>query len=301
MTTSSPTGIVVNIQKFSVHDGDGIRTVVFLKGCPLHCAWCSNPETQSFRPEHGFLPLRCISPAVCGRCLNACHTGAIHLKNGVLCFDSSRCVQCMACVRQCPGQAHVTYGERWSVEDVLRKVEEDRLFYEHSQGGLTLSGGEALAQSEFALALLREARSRHIHTAIETCGHVSWKVLEEACRFLDQLLFDVKSADPQKHKMFTGVDNTLILQNLRLVTECFPDLPVTVRTPVIPGFNDTGDDIAAIRRLLPGASRLRYELLPFHRMGEPKYAALGRRYDYAGITPDSEYDARMQELRRIAN
>ncbi|WP_298068976.1 glycyl-radical enzyme activating protein [uncultured Mailhella sp.] len=295
------TGTVVNIQKFSVHDGDGIRTVVFLKGCPLRCSWCSNPETQSFRPEHGFLPLRCISPSVCGRCFETCTTEAMHVSDGVLSFDSSRCLQCMECVRNCPGQAQVTYGELLSVEEVLQKVEEDTLFYEHSHGGMTLSGGEALAQPEFALALLREAHRRHIHTAIETCGCIPWHILEDACRYLNQLLYDVKCIDPLRHKEFTGQDNALILENLHKVAEHFPELPITVRTPVIPGFNDTCKAIAAIKQHLPNKGRITYELLPFHRMGESKYAALGRGYDYANITPDSQYDERMQELQRIAH
>ena len=243
MLDRQQTGIVFNVQKFSVHDGEGIRTLVFLKGCPLHCPWCSNPESQRREPERAYNPTRCLTAAVCGRCAKACPTGAVSIVGGLVCFDRSKCTGCNACVRACPSGAQTVYGETQSVDQILSRVEEDGVFYTRSGGGLTLSGGEALAQPDFALALLREAKKRHIHTTIETCGHYPTDVLDQACRVLDALIFDIKCLDSARHKKATGVGSELILKNIGHVFEHFPELPVLIRTPVIPGFNDTEEDI----------------------------------------------------------
>lgn len=297
MTDAHVQGIVFNIQKFSVHDGVGIRTLVFLKGCPLRCRWCSNPESQNLKPEHAFNPTRCLTAKVCGRCLQACKTGALTLVNDLICFDSRKCEHCFACVRACPSGAESAYGETMSVEQVLAKVEQDGVFYNRSGGGMTLSGGEALMQHEFANALLREARHRHIDTCIETCGCYPYEHLREACRHLNKLIFDIKSLNADKHKEFTGVDNALILQNFQKVCEEFPNLPMRVRTPVVPGFNDTEDDILAIREFIPRRPNIEYELLAYHRMGQPKYGYLGRPYALEGVTLDEQ---RMEQLRALA-
>lgn len=287
MLDKDQTGIVFNMQKFSVHDGKGIRTLVFLKGCPLRCRWCSNPESQRTRPERAFNPTRCLTAEVCGRCAAACPSGAIVVVNGMLCNDRSKCAECFQCVDACPSGAQSLYGETLSVDDVLRRVEEDGVFYHRSGGGLTLSGGEAMMQPAFALALLREAHVRRINTVMETCGQYVWEYLEEACRNLNSLIFDIKHISSEKHRAFTGAGNETILGNFRRVCEIFPELPILVRTPVIPGFNDTEEEITAIRNFIPRRANLRYELLPYHRMGQPKYAYLGR--DYAmksAVLPD---------------
>ncbi|MBO4335293.1 MAG: glycyl-radical enzyme activating protein [Desulfovibrio sp.] len=297
MNDEAVSGIIFNIQKFSVHDGEGIRTLVFLKGCPLHCAWCSNPESQSAKPEHAFNPARCLTAEVCGRCLEACKHGALTLVNGMIMFDGSQCTQCFACARACPGEAQKVYGESKSVGEILDLVERDQTFYARSGGGLTLSGGEALFQHDFCLALLRAAKRRHINTAMETSAYAPYRYLEEACRHLDKLIMDIKCLDSVKHKTFTGVENTLILENFRRVCQDFPDLPILVRTPVIPGFNDNEDDIRAIRDFVPLKPTIEYELLPYHRMGQPKYGYLCRRYALEGKELDKKT---MQKLRAIA-
>ena len=297
MTDAQVKGTVFNIQKFSVHDGEGIRTLVFLKGCPLHCLWCSNPESQNIKPEHAFNPSRCLSAQVCGRCLKVCPTGALGLVEGIILHDRSRCTECMACVHACPSGAQSIYGESMSVEQVLNKVEEDGVFYHRSGGGMTLSGGEALTQHEFAHALLREGKRHHINTTIETCGCYPYGHLYEACKHLDKLIFDIKSLNPVKHKEFTGVDNALILKNFTAVCEDFPYLPILVRTPVVPGFNDSDDDILAIREFIPRRPNIEYELLTYHRMGQPKYSYLGRRYELDDVKAD---EARMERLRELA-
>ena len=291
-------GLIFNIQKFSVHDGEGIRTLVFLKGCPLRCLWCSNPESQSGKPEHAFNPQRCLTAALCGRCLKACKTGALELVNDMIMFDLRKCKECFACHEVCPSGAQQVYGEERSVGEILDKVERDSVFYARSGGGMTLSGGEALFQHEFALALLRAAKKRRIDTAIETCGYYPYEYLQEACKSLNKLIIDIKSMDPEKHKLFTGVDNTRILENFRRVCEEFSDLPILARTPVIPGFNDTEEEIQAIRDFIPQKPNIQYELLAYHRMGQPKYMYLCRRYPYEGKQLDN---ARFKKLQEVAN
>ncbi|MBQ7617292.1 MAG: glycyl-radical enzyme activating protein [Desulfovibrio sp.] len=291
-------GLIFNLQKFSVHDGGGIRTLVFLKGCPLRCAWCSNPESQSGLQEHAFNPSRCLTAAVCGRCLKACTHGALELVNEMIMFNQTKCVQCFACAKACPSEAQKVYGDVVKVADVLDKVERDGVFYARSGGGMTLSGGEALFQHEFALALLRAAKRRHIDTAIETCGYYPYEYLAEACHNLNTVIFDIKCLDSEKHRKFTGVSNERILENCQKMIHDFPDLPILLRTPVIPGFNDTEEDIRAIRKFIPRRANVQYELLPYHRLGQPKYGYLARRYALAGQELDKNL---FKKLKTIAN
>ena len=297
MIDANVSGIVFNVQKFSVHDGQGIRTLVFLKGCPLRCKWCSNPESQRLQPEMAFNATRCLTAEVCGRCARACPTGAITVQDGLLRIDRSLCKHCFSCAAACPSGAQNLYGESMTVDQVLNRVEEDGVFYSRSGGGLTLSGGEALMQHEFALAMLREARRRHINTAIETCGCYPYEHLQEAARNLNMLIMDIKCMDSAKHKEFTGVDNALILENFRRVCEEFPNLKILARTPVIPGFNDTEEDIRAIRKFIPRRDNISYELLAYHRMGQPKYEYLGRRYE---MKDAALADGLIERLRDIA-
>ncbi len=299
MLDEKQTGIVFNIQKFSVHDGQGIRTMVFLKGCPLRCPWCSNPESQHREPERAYNPTRCLTANVCGRCIEACPSGALRVIEELICFDRRRCILCGLCVSACPTGAQSVYGQLRSVGDILDQVEKDDVFYNRSDGGMTLSGGEPLAQADFALALLREARRRQIHTTIETCGHCPTELLDRACRHLDALIFDIKSLDSEKHKRFVGVGNELILRNIEHVWTHFPLLPVLIRTPVVPGFNDTAEEILNIRKMLPQRTNVCFEPLTYHRMGQPKYAYLGRDYPLEGIHPDEGFMKRLRERLKM--
>lgn len=274
---SKQQGIVFNIQNYSVHDGAGIRTLVFLKGCPLRCKWCSNPESQNREPELAFNPGKCLTTEKCTRCVNGCPSGALGAsENRMPLFDIEKCLCCHTCADMCPSNALNVYGELMSVDEVISKVEKDSPFYSRSGGGMTLSGGEPLAQGSFATALLQEARKRRLHSTIETCAHCSWETLAEACANLDALIMDIKCMDNSKHKDFTGVGNKLIIENFAKVCEFFPDLSIMVRTPIIPGFNDSAEDIRAILEFLPERKGLSYELLPYHRFGQPKYDYLGR-------------------------
>ena len=272
------TGCVFNIQKFSVHDGPGIRTIVFLKGCSMRCWWCSNPESQKFEPEMAYNDRRCLGLSQCVRCVEACTANAITRdENDKVCIDRSRCEGCPRyCVDACPAQSIITYGETKSVEDVLAVVEQDAAFYARSSGGITLSGGEPLLQREFMLALLREAKRRRINTSMETCGLAPRENLRDACEHLDSILFDIKTLNPVKHLEQTGAPLEPVLANFTRMMENYPHLAVHVRTPIIPGFNDSVEAIMAIARLVRQYPNADYELLPYHRLGTAKYPFLGR-------------------------
>ena len=292
-------GLVFNIQKYSVHDGPGIRTIVFLKGCPLSCRWCSNPESQSFKPELAFNAGRCLGFEQCDRCLKACPRQAITSQDGKPRFDRTLCAGCeRPCVDACPASGVIAYGRPRTVDEVLRLVEQDGQFYARSGGGLTLSGGEPLAQPEFALALLREAKRRRIDTSLETCGHVPWPVLAQAAALLDSIMFDMKSLDPARHLEGTGMPPGQALENLRRLVVEYPGLPVHVRTPVIPGFNDREEDIEAMCAFLADMPSADYALLPYHRLGTQKYHFLGREAPMGEAALPAEAFARLEALAR---
>ncbi|NNE18429.1 MAG: glycyl-radical enzyme activating protein [Myxococcales bacterium] len=295
-----PKGLVFNIQKFSLHDGPGIRTIVFLKGCPLACIWCSNPEGQSASQELTLSADRCMGVEDCDRCVVVCLEKAIGRdENGALQIDRVSCDGCGDCAYVCPPKALEVSGQWVGVDEVIRIVEEDDAFYARSGGGLTLSGGEPLAQGVFVRSLLTAARSRGIDTAIETSGLCNWKTLLDVAPLADRIFFDLKCIDPQKHERLTGVSNRKILENFRRLRAEFPENDVVVRTPVIPGFNDSEAEIGAIAGFVHeagGASA--YELLPYHGLAEPKYAKLGKRYGLGQLETPS--DQRMIALQRTA-
>jgi pyruvate formate lyase activating enzyme len=298
-------GNVFSIQKYSVHDGPGIRTVVFLKGCPLRCAWCSNPESQLLTPELAYNRNKCLGLDKCVRCVKVCEAGALtEDAEGKLSIDRTLCTQCQKCAAACPAGAMITYGEETSVDAALRRVEEDGLFYSRSGGGMTLSGGEPFLQAEFATALLREAQNRCINTAVESCGAASYDTFKDALQYVDTLMFDVKSLNDDKHREFTGHSNERILHNLRRIREDYPSLAIRVRTPIIPGFNDTEDDVRSIiafLETLPG-DKVEYEILEYHRMGQPKYESTGREYPLpADLKLDPTIFAPLKDLENAYN
>lgn len=265
-------GLVFNVQRFSVHDGPGIRTTVFLKGCPLRCAWCCNPESQSALPRVVFWEDRCIE---CDVCLAVCDRGAISLNaNGRKWVSPERCDLCGRCLEECFSGALEHIGRLATVEEVLAEVEQDRPFYEGSGGGVTLSGGEPLAQPAFARRLLRAFRERRIHTAVETCGYAPWDVWEALLPYVDLVLYDIKHMDPVRHEQLTGISNALIIDNLRRLSQTA--VKVVVRWPVVPGCNDDTPTQEALAELLLELGTVReVHLLPYHRFGRPKYQRLG--------------------------
>ena len=298
-------GLIFNIQKYSVHDGPGIRTNIFFKGCPLRCRWCSNPESQTGLPEVAVNATRCIGGDKCGQCTAACPHNAITLSGPARTpvIDREQCSpqNCgHLCVKACPAGALKLFGRSVSLEDVLAEVETEEVFYQRSQGGMTLTGGEPLAQPAFLLALLREASRRYINTAMETCGKAPYEHLREAASLLDTLIYDIKHSAPGAHARHTGQDNAAILANLRSVAAEFPELRILVRTPVIPGVTDdpgTIRDICAVVGSLPGETRISYELLPYHRLGAQKYVQLSRAYPMGAARLDK---ARHAELLTVA-
>ena len=288
-------GTVFNIQNFSVHDGPGIRTIVFLKGCPLHCTWCSNPESQSLAQELAWSATRCMG---CYLCKESCPQQVIRLGDqGEIKINRDLCQKCFKCVDVCPTTALRVFGQKMSIEEVIREVEADSAFYRRSEGGMTLSGGEALQQGDFAINLLKEAKRHGIKTTVETCGFVPWSVLEQACQFLNTIIYDIKCLDSDKHKRNTGVGNELILSNFKEMCSHFPHLPVLARTPIIPGFNDTAEDVFEIVDFIKPSPNVNYELLAYHRLGEPKYTSLDREYPLGNIKLNEE---KFQELKSLA-
>ena len=297
----SKTGLVFNIQHYSVHDGPGIRTIVFVKGCPLRCQWCSNPESQQTQPQLGFNSNKCIGVKACFRCAEVCTYRAINLdphNSDKIMIDRDLCTECFACFNVCPSNALEIFGKPMTVDEVIQEVEKDSIFYARSGGGLTFSGGEPLMQADFVAATLKEARRRRIKTSIETCGYADWSSIEKVCAHLNTILWDIKCMDSDKHKKFTNVGNELILSNFNKLCEQFPDLTKLVRTPVIPGFNDTEEDIKAIVDFLKDKPNVKYELLPYHRLGQQKYTYLGEEYALAGVEPMDEH--KIKQLKEIA-
>jgi pyruvate formate lyase activating enzyme len=293
-------GYIFNIQHYSLHDGPGIRTMVFLKGCPLQCRWCSNPESQKSHPELAYNKTKCIGLQECGRCVAACPHEAIQICDSGIHIVRENCRECFRCVDECPSTALYVFGMLKSVDEILKIVEADGAFYARSGGGLTLSGGEPFMQADFTIALLQEAKRRRINTAIETSGYTEWPTLEKACKYLDTILFDIKSMNNDRHIEFTNVSNKVILNNFKKLCNKFPELSILVRTPVIPSFNDTVEDITDIVNHIKDKSNVDYEILPYHRLGEPKYNYLDRKYSLNGIKLEVEKEKCLHEVVKNA-
>ena len=266
-------GIVFDIQRFSIHDGPGIRTIIFLKGCPLRCRWCSNPESQKMKPELMYRSDQCIR---CGSCFKVCKVGAINLGKEYI-VDREKCTSCGECVLVCPGSALLMKGKTMTVEEVIKEARKDSIQYYRSDGGITLSGGEALVQSEFAKELFKACKAQGWHTAVETEGYTNEEVIRDVMPYVDLVMLDIKSVDPKKHVEFTGVDNKTILRNAKIIQEI---TNTVIRIPVIPEFNASREEITDIIKFvktLPNVKKV--HLLPYHRYGENKYKLLNREYE----------------------
>src|SRR5512139_182059 len=299
------TGLVLNIQHFCTHDGPGIRTNVFLKGCSLRCKWCSNPESIDPKPELGYKEKLCLGEKQCGFCLkNVCPESAIYVVGeGDRADDKVRinwdlCTNCGKCVPVCPSSALYMFGQEMTAEQVLDEVEQDSSFYRESGGGITLSGGECQLQPDFAAALLEGAHKRGINTAIETAFNVPWAFVEKVLSHVDTVLHDIKLTDPERHRKWVGVDNVRIRANLIRAYETFPDKTFIARTPLIPGVNDDEEHIrATLAFIKPYKNVIDYELLPYMRFGESKYGFLGAVYEMMDFTsPSPETLKRLQAI-----
>jgi pyruvate formate lyase activating enzyme len=277
-----PNAIITNIQGFSIHDGPGIRTVVFFKGCPLSCCWCANPECISQKPQMGFLSTLCKS---CGKCRDVCENLAISYGEGDHRIDYSLCMACGKCKESCYYGALVRYGDVMTVAEVWDAVRRDKIFYDTSGGGVTVSGGEPLLRPGFIRELFELCREEGINTCIETCGFADSKAFQEVFSVTDHFLFDLKLMDSDDHRRYTGAPNNTILKNAELLLKIGAD--VIFRQPLIPGINDSMMNIEATAEFLNcyGKGGAKLELMPYHRLGQSKYAALHMFYDVEGIRP----------------
>ena len=281
-------GLIYNIQRYSIHDGPGIRTTVFLKGCALRCLWCQNPESIKSLPEIGY------SESKCGKdytCVKACTRKALKIveEDQPIHIDRKICRTCKeySCADACHNRALRIIGEYRTVEYVINQIEQDALFYRNSNGGVTLSGGEPLNQPHFTLNLLKECQERGFHTILDTSGHADWDILKEVLKFVDLVLYDIKCLNTEDHLRLTGVSNEQILQNLKsIVIETHN--AVIARIPVIPGYNDSETNITETAKFLKDIGLEEVNLLPYHRLGIGKYKIVGKRYPLKEIGVPSE-------------
>lgn len=274
-------GTIFNIQRFSTEDGPGIRTTVFMKGCPLSCLWCANPESQAFEPQVAHRDSKCRG---CGACTQQCpqHAISVIMENGTphSVIDRTRCVNCGSCVTACTaGSLHI-YGERKTVGEVFNEVKKDAGYYDNSGGGLTISGGEPMMQSDFVAALFARCRRLGIPTALDTCGYYPTEMIDKLDGLVDLVLFDLKLMDSEQHRKYTGVDNALIFRNLERYHQM--DAEIFIRIPLIPGVNDTEENLTATAKFISAFDpALHIDLLPYHNYGINKFASLDRRYELA--------------------
>lgn len=288
--------LITDIQRFSLHDGPGIRTTIFFKGCNLACDWCHNPETIQAKPELMHYTEKCIS---CGECLKVCPTRACHLDKAQIVIARELCLKCLKCAAVCPSGALTGVGKQMSVEEIMDEIRQDRIYYVFSGGGVTISGGEAMCQAEFLKQILICCNSEGIKTALETNLHYPYEILQPLLEYLDLLMFDIKTSSPELHRQHTGHSNRQILANLAHLSSI--PLPKIVRTPLVPGVNDNPEEISAIADLIANQPGLMYyELLNYNPLGHGKRTALGWK-------SQSDLDqrrplpaARLEQLRQAA-
>lgn len=285
-------GIIFNIQRYSIHDGPGIRTTIFLKGCPLNCWWCQNPESQSSGQEMVFWGDRCIG---CRACSTICPSNAIQIKNYIPITEKEKCILCGKCIEKCPALAREMIGETLTTKEVIKEIEKDLIFYEESGGGVTFSGGEPLGQSEFLERLLNACREKKIHTAVDTSGYISWEILNKINPKVDLFLYDLKLMDNERHKKYTGVSNEIILENLEKLSSVHNN--IFIRFPVIPGINDDYQNIKEMGKFLSSLKIAQVNLLPYHYIGIDKYRRLGRNCKLVTTQPPSK--EKLSEISEI--
>lgn len=301
-------GIVFNIQRFTVHDGPGIRTEVFLKGCPLRCLWCDNPESFHFYQEVGVFSQRCIGIDKCGRCLDACSISKegksifIIKENKIAGINREICTNCLKCAEVCPANALIIWGKSMTINEVMSEIMRDLPFYEKSNGGVTISGGDPLVQWKFTLELLKECKKRGLHTCVESELHTNWEIIEKILPYTDLFLTDIKHMDPVKHKEYTGVSNWLILENIKKLAKL--GKPIVIRIPVIPGLNDSIENIRKTSEFIVqelGATVKQVQLLPYHTLGHPKYESLDLKYplENLNVPPKQQFKEHIDYLAEI--
>ena len=285
--------LVLSISRMTVHNGPGIRTLILFKGCPLRCVWCSTPESQSSEPEVSFRLDRCIR---CGCCAAVCPEGAIDITRDTARIDRALCTVCGKCAEVCSAEAITILGKWMTVQELVREVAKDKVFHKHSGGGVTISGGEALLDPEFTLELVRALVEDGVSVGVDTSGQVPWASIEQLLPYVDFFLWDIKHMDPERHKELTGASNELILRNLRAVSE--RGTPIYLRIPIMPGLNDSPENIAATCEFARGLSSLvEVDLLPLHHLGKARYDSLDRPYPIADLrlVPDPV----IQELKAL--
>jgi len=286
-------GLIFNIQKFSIQDGPGIRTTVFMKGCPLKCPWCSNPEGMSPDPEIMTHDAKCIG---CGKCAEACPTGAISFTEQGRLIDRTLCNNCLECANVCPAKAIEAKGELKTVDEVFEVAAQDEPFYRNSGGGITVSGGEALLQWEFTRAFLKRCKEANFHTALDTTAYCKWEHMEKVLEYTDLILFDLKNMDSKKHKEKCGVDNQLILENLEKASK---KTKIWLRLPLIPGYNDSEEDMRRVAELAKRINAEKVSLLPYHEYGRQKYPRVGKEYSFCEadiLSPEDEIVTRSKKI-----
>ncbi|MCK5299134.1 MAG: glycyl-radical enzyme activating protein [Candidatus Heimdallarchaeota archaeon] len=287
-------GLIYDIQRFAIHDGPGIRTLVYMKGCPLKCLWCSTPQTQKSSPEILYIEPNCKK---CLHCVDECPKKAIKFTDKEkIKIDRKLCNTCGQCVDTCPNQALKLVGDQRTVEELYKDVMKDNPFYRRSNGGVTIGGGEPTMQHEFVRALLQKCKETYMHTAMETCGYVKWESLEKILDLVDLLYFDIKHMNLNAHKKLTGVSNELILENARKASKM---RTIIIRIPLIPGYNDSEENILKTAKFAAelGENLLRIELLPYHKFGTRTYEQLGREYELKDLEPpNEEYMIKLKKL-----
>jgi pyruvate formate lyase activating enzyme len=285
------TGIIFDIEKFAIHDGPGIRTTVFFKGCPLNCWWCHNPESQAREQQRWFWERRCIR---CQACVKVCPQGAISLLDDLIVTDDTLCLVCGDCAQVCQTEARQIIGRQVTVAQVMAEIEKDVIFYDQSGGGVTFSGGEPLMQPDFLYALLASCEEKEIHTVVDTSGLAAWKTLQRISSKVDLFLYDLKVMDSERHRRYTGVSNEVILSNLRALA--LQGSQIAVRMPLIPGVNDDDENLSQMCEFVASlAHPPSVSLLPYHKAGIDKYAHLRRTCALPDTEPPS--DERVEEIK----